>query len=177
MIVGFIMSSAGRGQTPKANIGYTCDTEPGSSGSPVLSAVNHTMIALHHLGGCNNHGTYMRDIYPEIKSIITKKSMSMVSFQITGLDWTSPGEDAYLVGNIPELGDWDPYQGVKLSGESFPVWKGEVELPEGVDVEFKVVVIDNRNGPNGYVTWETGENRTLSGARPSSSAYSGEWRK
>jgi V8-like Glu-specific endopeptidase len=51
----------------QANIGYTCDTEGGSSGSPVLSAQSHGLVALHHLGGCNNSGTYLRDIYPQIK--------------------------------------------------------------------------------------------------------------
>jgi V8-like Glu-specific endopeptidase len=35
-------------------VGYTADTEPGSSGSPVLSAVDNTVVALHHCGGCEN---------------------------------------------------------------------------------------------------------------------------
>jgi hypothetical protein len=51
----------------QANMGYTCDTEGGSSGSPVLLAGTHKLVALHHLGGCNNHGTYMRNIYPQIE--------------------------------------------------------------------------------------------------------------
>ena len=52
--------------TSGANMGYTCDTEGGSSGSPVLRASNNKIVAIHHLGGCNNSGTYVRNIYPEI---------------------------------------------------------------------------------------------------------------
>jgi hypothetical protein len=55
------------GYAGQANLGYTCDTEGGSSGSPVLLAGTHKMVALHHLGGCNNYGTYMRNIYPQIE--------------------------------------------------------------------------------------------------------------
>ncbi|MEM9458463.1 MAG: trypsin-like peptidase domain-containing protein [Myxococcota bacterium] len=54
------------GYTQGSNVGYTCDTEGGSSGSPVLRAADHRMIALHHLGGCNNSGTKMQNILPEI---------------------------------------------------------------------------------------------------------------
>lgn len=54
-----------------ANLGYSCDTEGGSSGSPVIRASDNAMIALHHLGGCNNHGTYMRDIMPEIEGFLS----------------------------------------------------------------------------------------------------------
>ncbi|ETV95413.1 hypothetical protein H310_11288 [Aphanomyces invadans] len=36
--------------------GYMLDTQPGSSGSPVISAVDNTVVALHHCGGCPNAG-------------------------------------------------------------------------------------------------------------------------
>lgn len=56
------------------DIGYSCDTYPGSSGSPVFSTATNRVIALHHLGGCGsasvggvNHGISMRDLYPEIR--------------------------------------------------------------------------------------------------------------
>ena len=60
------------GFTWGANLGYTCDTEQGSSGSPVLLAGTNKMIALHHLGGCNNIATYMRNIYPEVQAFLAQ---------------------------------------------------------------------------------------------------------
>jgi V8-like Glu-specific endopeptidase len=51
------------------NMGYTCDTSGGNSGSPVLSS-SHKVLALHHLGGCLNEGARMSLIYPQISSLI-----------------------------------------------------------------------------------------------------------
>jgi len=51
---------------------YSCDTEGGSSGSPVLSRTNNKVIALHHCGGgCNgNLGAPIYKFYDEIKAFI-----------------------------------------------------------------------------------------------------------
>jgi len=41
----------------------------------------------------------------------------------------------YISGNIPELGDWDPYKSLKLqsSEEKYPIWTSEIpmELEQG----------------------------------------------
>lgn len=58
------------GYASRANLGYTCDTEGGSSGSPVLSRANNKIVALHHLGGCNNSGTHITKILPEIEGFL-----------------------------------------------------------------------------------------------------------
>ena len=39
------------------NVAYNVDTEPGNSGSPILSAVDNTVISLHNCGGCKTDGT------------------------------------------------------------------------------------------------------------------------
>lgn len=51
--------------------GYYCDTEPGSSGSPVFKSSNHKIIAIHHYGGCHNSGVKMELIKPEISKWIS----------------------------------------------------------------------------------------------------------
>ena len=55
------------------NMGYSCDTSGGNSGSPVLSG-NHKVLALHHLGGCPNQGAKAHLIYNEIKDLIDNGS-------------------------------------------------------------------------------------------------------
>jgi len=58
----------GQGCAP-TDMKYTCDTGPGSSGSPVLSRTNNKVVALHHCGGaCNgNLGAPIIYFYDDIK--------------------------------------------------------------------------------------------------------------
>ncbi|GAA2647406.1 trypsin-like serine peptidase [Paractinoplanes durhamensis] len=44
------------GYTAGSDVAYYCDTEGGSSGSPVLSRKTNKVVALHHFGGCPNSG-------------------------------------------------------------------------------------------------------------------------
>ncbi|MFB9906864.1 trypsin-like serine peptidase [Allokutzneria oryzae] len=56
------------GRVKESDIGYKCDTEGGSSGSPVLSAKTHKVISLHHYGGCPNQGVRIDLVHEKIKS-------------------------------------------------------------------------------------------------------------
>ena len=60
------MTTACTGSTAYQDVGYYCDSEGGSSGSPVLAASTHKVIALHHCGTCLNRGVPINEIYPEI---------------------------------------------------------------------------------------------------------------
>ncbi|XVU25081.1 trypsin-like serine peptidase [Actinoplanes sp. CA-054009] len=44
------------GYASQSDVAYYCDTEGGSSGSPVLSRKTDKVVALHHFGGCPNSG-------------------------------------------------------------------------------------------------------------------------
>lgn len=52
------------------NSDYNCDTNPGSSGSPVISRDTGKVVALHHLGPCPNRGVRMDVLYPQIQNLI-----------------------------------------------------------------------------------------------------------
>ncbi|HSN54656.1 MAG TPA: serine protease [Candidatus Sulfomarinibacteraceae bacterium] len=55
------------GATDYSDFSYSCDTEGGSSGSPVISRLSHKVIALHHCGyTCSNTGVPIHLIYDEI---------------------------------------------------------------------------------------------------------------
>ena len=59
------------------NVRYYCDSEGGSSGSPILSYANHGVVALHHCGGCTNTGV-------PIPNIITALGSDLPSCAILG---------------------------------------------------------------------------------------------
>ena len=44
------------------DVGYMCDTEGGSSGSPVLAYSDNKVVALHHCGGCPNSGVQITNV-------------------------------------------------------------------------------------------------------------------
>jgi len=64
------------GSDPNTQMGYSCDTEGGSSGSPVLDAGTGRAIGIHHFGGvssnpCLNSATQMRHICSHAGSLLS----------------------------------------------------------------------------------------------------------
>jgi lysyl endopeptidase len=51
-----VSDPAYNGYVANSDVSYYCDTEGGSSGSPVLSRKTNKVVALHHFGGCPNSG-------------------------------------------------------------------------------------------------------------------------
>ena len=78
-----------------------------------------------------------------------------VTFQVTAK--TVPGENIYLVGNSPSLGNWVPEAGIKLSPAAYPVWSVTVSLPASTAQAYKYV----RRADGGAAVWESGDNRTF----------------
>ncbi|MFJ5230868.1 carbohydrate-binding module family 20 domain-containing protein [Kitasatospora sp. NPDC088391] len=69
---------------------------------------------------------------------------------------TVTGQNVYLVGSVPQLGNWAPAAAVPLSPAGYPVWSGSVRLPANTAFEYKYIVKDAA----GNVTWESGANHT-----------------
>jgi hypothetical protein len=81
---------------------------------------------------------------------------------------TSPGENIYISGNIPELGSWDPVKSTEaMLNPSYPDWFLPVSVPKGTTFQFKFI---KKNGA-GTVTWEGGSNRSFTSS-PSSTGTS-----
>ena len=66
------------------------------------------------------------------------------------------GEHVYIVGNLPQLGCWEPRRGIRMetSEGEYPTWRVDPlllsnEAPSG-EVEFKFVTVDAK----GDVNWE-----------------------
>jgi hypothetical protein len=58
--------SPGCSSSSYSDVGYQCDTEGGSSGSPVLARSSHKVIALHHCANCPNRGVPINLVCDEI---------------------------------------------------------------------------------------------------------------
>ncbi|MUL40925.1 hypothetical protein FZ103_06950 [Streptomonospora sp. PA3] len=87
------------------------------------------------------------------------------------------GQNVRVVGSVPELGSWNPDEGLRLSTDdsSYPTWSGAVDLPAGTDFEYKLVKVD----PDGTVTWESGANRAASADSPGTdcaAVFTARWR-
>jgi hypothetical protein len=74
-----------------------------------------------------------------------------VQFQVHDAH-TQPGENIFLVGDHPALGEWDPAQAVPLSPANYPSWHALVPLPPGTPLRFKFI----RKNAQGQVTWMGG---------------------
>ena len=61
----------------------------------------------------------------------------------------------YLIGNLPELGAWNPKNSIKLEYDCF-VWGKSLTLPSNQTVEYKYLVLSGKS-----VKWEGRPNRKL----------------
>jgi V8-like Glu-specific endopeptidase len=65
-----VVDNAYDGYANDSDVSYFCDTEGGSSGSPVLSRKTNKVVALHHFGGCPNSGVRADLLYGKLKSFL-----------------------------------------------------------------------------------------------------------
>jgi glycosidase len=73
------------------------------------------------------------------------------------------GENVHVVGNVPELGNWDPAAAPEaMMNPNYPVWFLPVSVPKNTTLQFKFI---KKNG--GTVTWEGGSNRSFTSSSSS----------
>nr|ABN14270.1 cyclodextrin glucanotransferase [Bacillus sp. BL-31] len=88
---------------------------------------------------------------------------------------TKLGENVFLVGNVHELGNWDPEQSVgKFFNQivyQYPTWYYDVNVPANTDLEFKFIKIDQDNN----VTWQSGANQTYSSPESGTGIIRVDW--
>lgn len=65
-----VVDNAYDGYAKDTDVSYYCDTEGGSSGSPVLSRRTNKVVALHHFGGCPNSGVRADLLAAKLKNLI-----------------------------------------------------------------------------------------------------------
>ncbi len=94
-----------------------------------------------------------------------------VTFTVNGYV-TQPGQDMYVVGNVPELGNWDANSAVALTWVDSDTWSGPVTFTTsaGQTVEFKFIV---KQGSS--VTWQSGGNRSTAVPASGTSSATENW--
>ncbi|QLD13287.1 DUF5110 domain-containing protein [Microbacterium oleivorans] len=82
---------------------------------------------------------------------------------------TTFGQSVYVVGGIPQLGNWSPTGAIKLEPSGYPTWTGVIEaLPPSSSIEWKCIK-RQENDPFTVDAWEPGGNNVLN-TPPSGSA-------
>jgi predicted alpha/beta superfamily hydrolase len=105
-----------------------------------------------------------------------------VSVLFTNIVATGGSTNVFVVGSIPQLGNWDPTRAVKLStnGNAFGagVWGARIGIPEGTSYEYKFIrratSPDSAYGNAANVTWEPGANRAGATAPGPPAPYNGK---
>ncbi|HZM51911.1 MAG TPA: CBM20 domain-containing protein, partial [Vicinamibacteria bacterium] len=95
-----------------------------------------------------------------------------VAFAVNATTWF--GQNVYVVGNLPQLGSWNPDAAIPLSAATYPVWRANVSLPASAAVEYKYI---KKPGDGGAaVQWETGSNRTFTAPASGTVTRNDTWR-
>ncbi|MBT2482863.1 carbohydrate-binding module family 20 domain-containing protein [Streptomyces sp. ISL-94] len=85
---------------------------------------------------------------------------------------TALGQNIYVTGDQPALGNWNTAAALKLDPAAYPVWKLDVTLPAGTSFAYKYL----RKDASGNVTWESGANRTATVPASGTITLTDTWR-
>ena len=79
---------------------------------------------------------------------------------------TVMGDSVYVVGNIPQLGNWSAASAVKLNPDGpYPTWTGTISgLPPSTAIQWKCIKRHETGDTSTVVMWEPGANNTLTSA-------------
>lgn len=76
------------------------------------------------------------------------------------------GQSVYVVGSVPELGNWNTNNAIKLEATNYPTWTGIINgLPASTTIDWKCIKRDV-----GAVIWQSGANNSI--ATPASGSAS-----
>jgi alpha-amylase len=82
------------------------------------------------------------------------------------------GQNVFVVGSIPALGNWAPASAVPLSSAGYPTWSAAVTLPSSTSFQYKYI----KKNPDGSVTWESDPNRSTSTGSGGAMTLNDSWR-
>jgi hypothetical protein len=85
----------------------------------------------------------------------TPQTAQQVPVMFSETATTSYGENIFVVGSVPQLGNWDTSNAIPLDPANYPVWAATVYLPPNTAFQYKFI----RKETDGSVEWESDPNR------------------
>lgn len=79
------------------DVGYFCDTEGGSSGSPVLATADQGVVALHHCANCPNRGVPINAVIADLGSSLPPNALIGPPQPVTVVFYSNGAEDGRVV--------------------------------------------------------------------------------
>jgi len=90
--------------------------------------------------------------------------LNKLNFKFYPIIYFIIGEEIRIVGDVPELGNWDPTKAEKLitSKADFPIWKSKenIKVKQNSEINYKYVIFENGK----FKRWEEiplNKNRTV----------------
>jgi len=128
--------------SPKAGTCSGTSFQIGSDGTLTVTVDPRQAIALHT--GAQGLG------------LSTPEPIQQVTILFSETATTTLGENIFVVGSVPQLGNWDPSDAIPLDAVHYPVWGATVYLPPNKSFQYKFI----RKTSNGnVVAWESDPNR------------------
>ena len=103
---------------------------------------------------------FVKSLFRRQKPMRAKAPKGNVRFSID-LPQIEPAQGVAIVGNVPELGNWDNDRKVVMNDAEFPLWRADIEVAGDQIIEYKYVIYDLHSG--NVVDMEWGENRKIWG--------------
>ena len=103
---------------------------------------------------------FLKSLFLRQKPAKIKAAKGNVRFSID-LPQILPTQGVAVVGNCPELGDWNADNKLILSDAEFPLWKGDIMVKSQDIIEYKYLIFDLKTGATIDMEW--GENRQIWG--------------
>ena len=107
---------------------------------------------------------FVKSLFRRQKPMHTKVPRGNVRFSID-LPQIEPTQGVAIVGNVPELGNWNTDRKVVMNDAEFPLWRADIEVKGDQIIEYKYVIYDLHSG--NVVDMEWGENRKIWGLQHS----------
>lgn len=147
--------------------GHILDEEWGYDRTLDLTAYKATEIELfdfwrpkhHPENGLDNSAfqdvIFQQKTYPR-PSIKIAPGSQRIQFRLYA-PRVAPGQRIAIVGNIPELGSWDPDHPLLLDNKDYPTWEAQIPAPLTAHIEYKYGLYDTEKKQ--MLLLESGPNR------------------
>ena len=103
---------------------------------------------------------FLKSLFHRTHAVAAKAPKGTIRFSID-LPQILPSQGVAILGNIPELGNWNPENKLVLADGDFPVWKGDIDVKNAACIEYKYCIFDLHSCQ--IVDPEWGENRQIWG--------------